>query len=69
MTEVGIASPTIQGRDDPGWDGPTGRPGWDDEGDRPDGFAGVVQAFDERVDRWFEPLRGAPSEPHWRCCG
>ena len=64
MTGLEIASPAIEGRDDPGRDDPgsdsqVGRPGWDDEGDRPDGFAGVVQAFDERVDRWFEPLRGA----------
>ncbi|HEV3366648.1 MAG TPA: phosphatase PAP2 family protein [Acidimicrobiales bacterium] len=71
MTELGIAAPAVQvrddpdrdgrGRDDAGRDGPAGGPGWDDEAGRPAGFAGVVQAFDERVDRWFEPLRGAPA--------
>ena len=28
---------------------------------RPGGFAGVVEALDERIDRWFEPVRGAPA--------
>jgi undecaprenyl-diphosphatase len=60
MTQLGIGSPTIPGRDDPVGD-PHGRPGWDREGGRPTGFAGVVRTVDEVVDSWFEPLRGAPS--------
>jgi membrane-associated phospholipid phosphatase len=28
---------------------------------RPSGLAGIVGAVDDRVDRWFEPLRGSPT--------
>lgn len=32
-----------------------------DPGPRPTGLAAVVRAFDDRVDAWFEPLRGTPA--------